>query len=182
MNDAVLLLCVLDLGFIALLPLIFFRRDGRFGAMWTITAVPYPLAAFALLAGRLGWLHPLASSLDSAAVVLCAASLALIAYTLGSHRVRISLWHQTNDSPRSIVTQGAYARVRHPFYAAFLLGLLGVGFALPHLATFAIFAYSLAILGYTAAREERRLLRSDLGREYKSYVLRTGRFLPRWRR
>jgi protein-S-isoprenylcysteine O-methyltransferase Ste14 len=33
-------------------------------------------------------------------------------------------------------------------------------------------------LGRTARREERRLLASDFGAEYRAYMQRTGRFLP----
>jgi protein-S-isoprenylcysteine O-methyltransferase Ste14 len=37
------------------------------------------------------------------------------------------------------------------------------------------------MLNYTAAREERRLLASAFGEQYRAYVFRSGRFLPSFR-
>jgi protein-S-isoprenylcysteine O-methyltransferase Ste14 len=109
------------------------------------------------------------------------ASIALIAFTLGTHRTRIALWHQRNDAPESIVTYGAYRWIRHPFYSAFLLGLLGALLFCPQWGTLVAFLYGFFILNHTAAREEERLGGSNFGTEYQAYMQRTGRFLPRRR-
>ena len=106
-------------------------------------------------------------------------SIALIAYTIGTHRVPLALWHQDDDAPRSIVTYGAYRYVRHPFYTAFLLALTGIVVACPHPAMLACLAYAMTILQVTARKEEQKLSRSEFGDEYRSYLTRTGRFFPR---
>ena len=186
MSRASLLLSLLDLCFVALLPWIFFRRDGRLNARWFATAAPYMLGIVLVggaLAGHLeGWKPPseaAAIAMEMLSVVLCAGSIALMAFTLGTHRIPIALWHQENDAPRHIVTWGAYSRVRHPFYASFLVALLGTFLALPHALTALALLYALVALNLTAAREERRLAASEFGEEYRKYMARTGRFLPR---
>lgn len=186
MNRAALLLALLDQSFVAALPWIFFRRDGKLNARWFATALPYMISIVVLGAAMLGYVEPsrserapLGLALELVSVVLCAGSIALMAFTLGTHRIPIALWHQENDAPRHIVTWGAYARVRHPFYASFLLCLTGTLCALPHPATAAILLYAVVALNLTAAREERRLAGSEFGEEYRKYMARTGRFFPR---
>lgn len=186
MSRAALLLALLDLSFVALLPWIFFRRDGKLNARWFATAAPYMLGIVLVvgaLAGRIeGWTPPrekMAITMELLSVVLCAGSIALISFTLGTHRIPIALWHQANDEPRHIVTWGAYSRVRHPFYASFLVCLLGTALALPHPLTALTLLYALFVLNLTAAREEQRLAASEFGDEYKQYMARTGRFWPR---
>ena len=186
MNRAALLLALLDQSFVAALPWIFFRRDGKLNARWFATALPY-MVSIVLLAAAIGgfveaWKPPsegLRLAMVSASVVLCAGSIALMAFTLGTHRIPIALWHQDDDAPKHIVTWGAYGRVRHPFYASFLLCLVGTVLAFPHVATVVILGYAIVALNVTAAREERRLSASEFGEEYKQYMARTGRFWPR---
>lgn len=181
MNAAVLFFCLLNLGLIGALPRVFFR-PGKLNLSWWATAGPFFAAAGVLAAGVAGVLAPAlpASPLrDAMAVALCAGSVGLIGFTLGTHREPLSLWHQEEDAPERLVTWGAYARVRHPFYLSFLLALLGCAAAFPHAATLALFLYACVRLDRTAAREERRLLASAFGAEYVPYLSRTGRFLPR---
>jgi protein-S-isoprenylcysteine O-methyltransferase Ste14 len=190
MPSALLLLCLLNFLFIGSLPLVFFKRHGRLGLWWWLTAAPYVLCVALLLAASLHLVSPvtdetttLSQGLRLGAVVCSAASIALIAFTLGTHRRRLALWHQTNDAPEHLVTYGAYSRLRHPFYAAFLLALLAALLACPHLGTAATFVYGLGIMNYTAAQEERRLCASaQFGAAYRDYMQHTGRFWPRWRR
>ncbi|SRR5258705_6606266 len=189
MNRASLLLALLDQSFVAALPWIFFRRDGKMNARWLATAAPYMLCIALITAALFGadigvgaWKPEspaLAVAMELASVVLCAGSIALMSFTLGTHRIPIALWHQENDAPRHIVTWGAYSRVRHPFYASFLLCLAGTVLALPHAVTAATLLYALVALNWTAAREERRLADSEFGEEYRKYIGRTGRFWPR---
>lgn len=184
LNDAVFLLCMLNLLSIGLLPKIFFRKDGRFNAMWWVTALPFLLCALFLIMVRCGVLSPFAlrgcrGVADLVAVCLSAVSIALIGLTLGTHRIPLALWHQDDDAPRQLVTYGVYRWIRHPFYAAFLLALLGALACAPHWVTLYTFAHGCVVLTITAVREEQRLRASAFGAEYESYVQRTGRFWPR---
>jgi protein-S-isoprenylcysteine O-methyltransferase Ste14 len=171
--------------FIGLLPKIFFRKDGRFNLMWWVTALPFFLCTLFLLLSMAGYVSPFAEgrmreALEIMSVPFSVASIALIFYTLGTHRIPISLWHQDNDAPAHIVTYGAYSRIRHPFYASFILGLLGALIFCPHYGTLYTFIHGMVVLNITAAKEERRLSASEFGDEYQEYIQRTGRFLPRF--
>lgn len=189
MNPAALVLLLLDLAYIGSLPVFFFRRDGRLGFLWWATAAPFFACAVLLLLAGLGVLHPFPRPPDAWSPVLAAlavppaaGSIALLSYTLGSHRARLALWHQVNDAPAHLVTHGAYERIRHPFYSSFLLALVGALVLFPHPGTLLSLVYGFWILNRTAQKEESRLLASEFGREYGAYVSRTGRFWPRRRR
>ena len=41
MNPAVLVLFLVNFLFVGILPVIFFKRDGRLNLMWWLTAAPY---------------------------------------------------------------------------------------------------------------------------------------------
>ena len=182
-RDALLLLC-LNFLFIGALPRIFFRRGG-FPLLWWMTALPLFIAPAAAILMYFGHLHAIVvgtrttSWLAAAAVVLDACSIALIAFTVGTNRVPLALWHQSDDAPKNIVTFGAYRHVRHPFYVSFLIALTAALVLAPHIATLLTLVYGFTILNFTAAGEEKRLSASTFGDEYRQYMGRTGRFFPR---
>jgi len=182
-REALLLLC-LNFSFIGLLPRIFFRKGGRLHLMWWLTALPLFAAPVVAILTFRGILHALLVNeyLQLAGVTLNAISIALIALTIGTNRVPLALWHQQHDAPQNIVTFGAYRHIRHPFYASFLLAVLAAVLEAPHVITFVVALYAFVILNLTAAGEEKRLSASDFGEEYRQYISRTGRFVPRWKR
>lgn len=180
--NSISLLALLLVNFtaIGLLPILFFRRDGQFNLRWIATGAPFFVVPVGLLLGWFGVLEAL--PLDRGAVVatlLSAVSIALIAMTVGTHRIPLALWHQDNDAPSEIVTWGPYARVRHPFYTSFLLAFAAAALAFPHVLTFACLAYGFVALTITAVREEARLSASAFGDEYRRYMSVSGRFFPR---
>ena len=179
----VLILC--NFAAIGLLPILFFRRDGQYNLRWLATAAPFLAAPGTLLLGRFGLLDPyltygqavLAAS-QTIAVALCAVSIALIAMTVGSHRIPLALWHQKNDAPVQLVTWGPYSRIRHPFYTSFILAFAAASIAFPHVLTIGCLVYCSAALSATARGEERRLSKSEFGSDYRNYMSVTGRFFP----
>ena len=179
MNKATLFLYLMNLAVIGALPFFFFK-EGRFNLMWCLTSAPYVLcAAFLVWAYVTGYQGPWSDISAVAAVPFSAGSIALIFLTVGTHRVPLSLWHQKNDAPQHIVTYGPYRRIRHPFYASFLLALLGAFLFSPQLGTLFTFIYALVLLNFTAAKEEKRLMNSEFGFEYRRYFRQTGRFWPK---
>ena len=182
------LLIVLICNFIAigLLPLLFFRRDGSYNLRWLATGAPFFVAPLVLLLGFAGVISMPPQSYGAellvtqgSAVILCVVSIALIAMTVGTHRVPLALWHQENDTPTEIVTWGPYRHVRHPFYSSFLLALMAAVLAFPHPLTLGCLFYSFVALSVTAGREERRLANSEYGDQYRQYMSDSGRFFPR---
>jgi protein-S-isoprenylcysteine O-methyltransferase Ste14 len=182
MQNEGLIVLLINFAAIGLLPVYFFSKDGKFNIMWWATAVPFFTSIAAVVAANFGWITPAITSPVSCAIaiILSTLSIALIAFTLGTHRIPIALWHQSNDAPKHIVTWGAYSRIRHPFYASFLMAFLAAILYCPHIITVGCFVYGAILLNLTAAREEQRLSNSEFGNEYQAYMTQTGRFLPRW--
>jgi len=181
-NQVGVALVLMNFAVVGLLPVLFFRRDGRLNMRWWLTAAPFFATPLFIIAAEAGFVTPLTHQLAPAAVPLAVLSIALVAYAAGAHQARIALWHQEADAPQQIVTWGPYRWVRHPFYAAFLLALAGAAALCPHPATLAAWLYALVALSLTARREEGRLRASPLGASYAAYMRVTGRFLPRLRR
>ena len=182
------LLTVLVCNFIAigLLPVLFFRCDGTYNLRWMATGTPFFVAPLVLVLGFADVIELPTQSygtellvMQVISVVLCVSSIALIAMTVGTHRVPLALWHQDNDAPAQIVTWGPYKYVRHPFYTSFLLAFIATVLAFPHPLTLACLLYSFIALSVTAIREERRLAKSEFGDEYRQYMSASGRFFPR---
>jgi protein-S-isoprenylcysteine O-methyltransferase Ste14 len=180
LDDSALLVCLLNLALIGALPRIFFRH-GRLNLRWWLTASPFFVAGAGLLGGWADLIAPLVDPGPAAAVGLTAsiASIALIGFTAGTHRAPPALWHQRENTPSRLVTSGAYRRVRHPFYLAFLLALTGAACVFPHWLTIGSLVFAAIQLHRTAVAEERELLRSEYAAVYAEYVARTGRLFPR---
>lgn len=81
----------------------------------------------------------------------------------------------------SLITEGPYARVRHPMYT--VLTMFSFGTALLTANFLAIgFAILLFIPFHFVARKEEQMLLETFGEDYSEYMDRTGRFFPRIRK
>jgi protein-S-isoprenylcysteine O-methyltransferase Ste14 len=80
----------------------------------------------------------------------------------------------------ALVTDGIYARIRHPIYAFQALLMLCTLIVVPSVALVVAAAVHLALIALKAANEERFLLATH-GSAYADYRKRTGRFVPRFR-
>ena len=167
------------------LPRIFFRKDGKLNLRWWLTASPFFASAVSAALSFAGVVPVVETDADRVlsvgAVVLAMVSLALITFTLGTHRIPLALWHQDNDDPVEIVTWGAYKAIRHPFYTSFMVALLAALLLAPSILTALCLVTGAAGLRLAARREETRLAQSRFGEEYKAYMATTGRFFPRVR-
>ncbi|HVL01785.1 MAG TPA: MMPL family transporter, partial [Dongiaceae bacterium] len=186
MELSAVILLTFNFLFIGATPAFFFRKDGSFNLMWFITGLPLFLWPIPLFGVYWGYLQPTLpfdnefySSMRTLGVLLSCCSIALISLTIGTHRIPLALWHQDNDAPRSIVTWGAYRFIRHPFYTSFIVAHTAALLIVPHWFQALLLAYQILILNGTAAREERNLSQSSFGAEYRDFITRTGRFLPK---
>lgn len=82
--------------------------------------------------------------------------------------------------PRRLLTEGLYARVRHPRYLEVTLGLLGYALVANYLAGYLVWAASVLALYLIVLMEERELA-DYFGEEYERYRRRVPRFIPRLR-
>jgi protein-S-isoprenylcysteine O-methyltransferase Ste14 len=79
-----------------------------------------------------------------------------------------------------LVTRGPYSRIRHPIYTSAIIGALA--YTLLYLSIILLIALLVVFaIAYNRAVLEEELLASEdgFGQEYRDYMKRTGRFLPR---
>lgn len=81
-----------------------------------------------------------------------------------------------------LIKSGPYRLVRHPMYAGFWLWAWSQGFALSNWVVLLAGVASFAIMYLARVRHEEALLLEAFGAEYQSYMGRTGRLFPAWRR
>jgi len=83
--------------------------------------------------------------------------------------------------PRELITDGIYARMRHPRYAQLLIALIGYALIANYLASY--LAVALWVPGiYVIVLLEEKELNQHFGESYECYCRRVPRFLPRWRK
>jgi protein-S-isoprenylcysteine O-methyltransferase Ste14 len=80
--------------------------------------------------------------------------------------------------PPKLLSEGIYARIRHPRYVAGTLSLLGNTLVANYLAVYVVFALLVPALYLIAVLEEREL-RERFGSEYEAYSRRVPRFVPK---
>lgn len=79
---------------------------------------------------------------------------------------------------QELITDGPFARVRHPIYGYQILLMLASLVVVPTAPQLAL-AIAHAIVMTVKARNEERHLRGTHGADYEGYMQRTGRFFPR---
>jgi protein-S-isoprenylcysteine O-methyltransferase Ste14 len=160
------------------------RQEG------VLVAVALRLAGLCIWAGALLYLiypraiHwagvPLANWLRWSGAIFAAAGIGMMYWTLTNLGKNLTDTVETRREA-TLVTSGPYRYVRHPFYvAAALLMLAAALFS----ANWFIAASGLAVIALLAARtpkEEEKLV-EKFGDEYRAYMARTGRFVPRFGR
>ena len=77
-----------------------------------------------------------------------------------------------------LATTGAYARIRHPQYAGFVLIMVGFLFQWPTLVTLVMFPILVFMYVHLARREERDSI-AEFGEEYVRYASKTPALFPR---
>ena len=79
---------------------------------------------------------------------------------------------------RRLATSGAYARVRHPQYVAFVTIMFGFLLQWPTVVTLIMFPILVIMYAHLAKKEEGEM-RAQFGDGYAQYAARTPRFIPR---
>ena len=84
----------------------------------------------------------------------------------------------SEDQKSPLITDGLFARVRHPIYALSILLMLMTAIIVPTPLMIAIAAVHICLMVLKARNEERHLLKMH-GDDYARYLRQTGRFVPR---
>jgi len=113
-------------------------------------------------------------------VGLAALSLGLLVWT---HRTLGLYWtFKLEITPKhKLVTWGPYSRIRHPMYAAILTLMFATGFIAADWLILVISALDLLVV-YKRIVSEEQMMIDHFGDEYREYMRRTRRLLPRLRR
>lgn len=91
-----------------------------------------------------------------------------------------SAWKVLYQAQRhhTLATTGAYARIRHPQYAGFVIIMFGFLLQWPTIVTLAMFPV-LVYMYLRLARREEKEVRDEFGETYARYAERTPAFFPR---
>lgn len=108
--------------------------------------------------------------------ILCIPALYWTHHTLGKqYSANLEI-----QSDHKIITDGPYSRIRHPMYAVFIV--FSVAMALLTLNLLIIFFSILISISFPSiVKQEELMLIDTFGDDYRAYVKRTGRFLPKFR-
>ena len=79
----------------------------------------------------------------------------------------------------ALVTTGPYRFVRHPLYSSAALVLTGNSLVMANWFIFGAGCLVLVMLTIRTRKEEENLI-ARFGNDYRDYMQRTGRFVPRW--
>ncbi len=161
------------------------RHSARDRREWTLLAVslaglgilPFLYVATGFPKGADYPFRPLQGWLG-AAVALAALTMFYL-----SHRELGRNWSISLDvrETHKLVTDGVYARVRHPMYTAFWLWALAQALLLPNwIAGLSGLVGFGTLYAFRVGREEKLML-DAFGNEYRAYMARTARLVPRLR-
>ena len=89
-------------------------------------------------------------------------------------------WRRIHGAHGALVTDGVYARVRHPQYAGLFLITIGMLIQWPTIITVATWPL-LILVYYRLARREEREAERQFGDGYREYRARVPMFVPRLR-
>jgi protein-S-isoprenylcysteine O-methyltransferase Ste14 len=135
----------------------------------TREAGPLALPAFA----RNGAIYPALRWIAAFAAVAC------LLLTIQCWRRMGRDWRMDiSDRNTSLITDGLFARIRHPIYAFSIALMIATAIVLPTPPMLLLAALHVVLMNVKARNEEAHLARMH-GDMYRRYVERTGRFYPR---
>ncbi len=129
------------------------------------------------------WLSAADYSLPSwvswAGAIVCFLALLLLA---AAHRDLGENWTSTVKirSGHTLVTNGVYALMRHPVYAAHLLLSAGILLLIPNFFAAPLALTAMGLLAILRIPQEEELLLEVFGQQYRDYCSKVGVFWPLW--
>ncbi len=159
------------------------KREGKVRIVARAVLTPFWISGFILYAIYPDWMTfltiPLPVRLRWVAVGLSIATIPLIVWayrTLGKQWTPPKLLLRKQHT---LVTSGPYRYVRHPIYAASFTFMIALAVATANWLVLLPMIVGTALLYAQVGREEAMLI-ERFGDDYRAYMKRTGRFLPRF--
>jgi protein-S-isoprenylcysteine O-methyltransferase Ste14 len=155
--------------------------------VWHVLTFPFPLVLYLVGAIMPSWIYGTILNLSFQGgeyLQVFSLPLLLIALTLGGWSARVlgqfMDTHIQVLQKHELVTRGPYSRIRHPTYTNSIIRALGGTLLFLNLIFLILFLAIFAIAYRRAVLEEKLLASEDgFGQEYRDYMKKTGRFLPR---
>lgn len=108
-------------------------------------------------------------------------SIAMFEWARRSVQGKMFSFIMSEDAPTFVHAEGAYVRIRHPFYTSYLIAFFSSALVFPSLGTFGAALAMLAYFYAVTSFEEAKFARTGLAPVYGAYRRRAGRFFPRLR-
>jgi protein-S-isoprenylcysteine O-methyltransferase Ste14 len=86
------------------------------------------------------------------------------------------------EVPHAVCDAGPYRYVRHPFYLSYMVAFVAVTVAFPSFIVGSVCLLNMGLFVYMALDDERVLLGSPLGADYRAFRGRVGMFVPSFNR
>lgn len=137
-----------------------------------VIPVIYAVTGFPAFADRPAW--PLAFWLGT---IVAAAALVMFHLT---HKALGRMWSVSLQlkEDHKLVTEGVYARVRHPMYSAFWLMAIAQALLLPNWIAGFTGILAFGFLFFARVGPEERMMEEAFGDEWRAYVAQTRRIIP----
>lgn len=157
-------------------------KEGRWHvALRLIFGLPFMLvfAAYLVWPGLLAWAEfPLPAWAQWLGVVVGVASLPLIAWVQWALDTNFStILHVRED--HTLITRGPYRWVRHPMYTVLYVWEIAILLLTRNWFIGGFILVALTLIVVTRLQKEEAAVVEKFGDEYRAYMQRTGRFLPR---
>jgi protein-S-isoprenylcysteine O-methyltransferase Ste14 len=167
----------------------FARHWRRLGAGWTYTILTPP--TLAIMYGLWALRHPLVGTDLGTNVATIAVAVVLLVATIiiSANRRKVLTTSilvgvaELSESryPGTLLTEGIYARIRHPRYVEVTLAVAAYVLFANYVGTYVLLLASIGALYLVVLLEERELI-ERFGDAYVQYAARVPRFVPRWSR
>jgi protein-S-isoprenylcysteine O-methyltransferase Ste14 len=158
------------------------KYEGRLSVVVRKAVFPLWIGSLAIFAAFPSWLSwaslsfpPWLRWFEVCSAAVCLPFLVWVQHSLGKHwstQLRLRENHM-------LVTSGLYRRVRHPMYTVLFVLRLAIALATANMIILLIEGAQFAVYYARIGKEEQMMLRK-FGEEYRVYMMRTGRFLPRF--
>jgi protein-S-isoprenylcysteine O-methyltransferase Ste14 len=149
---------------------------------WTrMTIAAIGLGVLPVLFVATGW-PKAASYTPSATQIIAGLAAAVFALVLfrKTHVALGKFWSVSLDirDGHRLITEGIYARLRHPMYTAFWLMALAQALLLPNVVTGSAGLIGFGFLFFSRIGPEEKMMEAKFGNEYTQYRDRTNRIIP----